>query len=175
MKLLISSIAIALLFSAGASAGNVSTEPRFDGETQFNINLTGEVPQRCRMITKQDLSIVLDVNDEKAKASKFKFKAWCNGDNSTAKLVVGANSFKNENGSVIPLKISFNGTSSIINEINNASSSSNYHAIEMDMKVSNDTNGDMGGNNILKIKPVVNGYEQAGDYSTNMYVALYPR
>ena len=175
MKRLIGSIAITLLFSAGASAGNVSTEPQFNGQTQFNINLTGEVPQRCRMVTKQDLSIVLDVNDANAKASKFKFKAWCNGDNTTGKLVVGANSFKNANGSVIPLEISFNGTSGLINKMNNASSSSNYHAIEMDMSVSNDTDGNMVVSNILKLKPVVNGYEQAGDYSTNMYVALYPR
>ena len=174
MKRLVGSIAIALLFSAGASANNWSSDPRpSDGETQFYVNLSGEVPQRCRMFTTQDRSIELDVNDAQADDSEFKFQAWCNTGSSKGTLVIGAQAFEHQNGTdVIPLSVSFNGTTGTIDSTNNAS---NSHAIVTDIQVSNDSQGNMGAYNILKIKPEVNGFETAGEYSTAMYVALYPK
>ncbi|MCK8044235.1 hypothetical protein MSG37_05025 [Shewanella sp. 1CM18E] len=175
MKTLIGGFAVALLFSAGVAANNWSSHPdeHPDGATQFYVNLTGEIPQRCYMRTTQDLSIELDVKTPYETASEFKFQAWCNNDNSKGTLVVGAQAFKNSNGiDVIPLEVSFNGTSGMIDADNNAS---NSHALEVGMDVSNSTDGHLSANNILKIKPVINGWEKAGDYKTSMYVSLYPR
>ncbi|MEC4728540.1 hypothetical protein HWQ46_23745 [Shewanella sp. D64] len=175
MKRLISSVAIALLFSAGAVANNWSSHPdeRPDGQTQFNVDLTGEVPQRCMMYSTQDKSIELDVKVTNSVASEFTFQAWCNNDNSKGTLVVGAQAFTNSNGTdVIPLEVSFNGTTSTIDKTQNAS---NSHAIEVAMDVSNSTEGYMSADNTLTIKPIVTGWEKAGNYKTSMYVSLYPR
>ncbi|MCL1139040.1 MULTISPECIES: hypothetical protein [Shewanella] len=175
MKTLISSVVVALLFSAGAAANNWSSNPdeHPDGASQFNVNLTGEIPQRCYMYSTQDQSIELDVKTPYEAASEFKFQAWCNNDNAKGTLVVGAQAFKNSNGvDVIPLEVSFNGTSGTIDSENNAS---NSHAIEVGMDVSNSTEGYLSANNTLTIKPVINGWEKAGEYKTSMYVALYPR
>lgn len=175
MKTLVGGVAVALLFSAGVAANNWSSNPdeHPDGATQFYVNLTGEIPQRCYMHSTQDRSIELDVKTPYEAASEFKFQAWCNNDNSKGTLVVGAQAFKNSNGvDVIPLEVSFNGTSGTIDAKNNAN---NSHAIEVGMNVSNSTDGRLSADKTLKIKPVINGWEKAGEYQTSMYVALYPR
>lgn len=170
MKYLISSMAIALLFSAGANAETWGSDPDAhpDGESQFYVELSGEVPQRCRMVTTQNLSIELDVDDGSAQESEFKFKAWCNTASTNGNLVIGGAAFKNERNNVIPLSITFNGTTGTIEE-------GKERAFEKNMTVSNTTDSSMGSLNTLTIKPVVNGFEDAGNYKTSMYVALYPR
>ncbi|MGK0250416.1 MAG: hypothetical protein ACI910_003185 [Oleispira sp.] len=173
MKYLMNSmaIALALVLSAGANAKTWGSDPDAhpDGESQFNIALTGDVPQRCRIVTRQNLLIELDLDDKGAQASKFKFKAWCNTGSTNGNLVVGGfETFQNERGNVIPLAIAFNGANGRIE-------TGDKRAFEQNMQVSNATDGSMGPLNTLKIKPVVNGFEDAGNYTTSMYVALYPR
>ncbi|PKF49014.1 hypothetical protein [Enterovibrio nigricans] len=173
MKRVIGGIALALLCSTGAYADGWSSTAREDGQTQFFVNLKGEVPQRCRMHTKQEKTLELDVENTNAKTSDFKFNAWCNNDNAKGLLVVGAQAFKNENGvDVIPLKVAFNGESAVIDGTTNAS---NSHAIETSMDVSNSTEGYLSETKTLNITPVINGWEKAGEYKTSMYVSLYPR
>ncbi|OEE67091.1 hypothetical protein A1OO_15145 [Enterovibrio norvegicus FF-33] len=172
MKRLIGGIAIALLFSAGVSADGWSSSPRDDGQTQFYVDLSGEVPQRCRMHTQQERSIELDVENTNSQTSDFTFKAWCNNDNAKGLLVVGAQPFKNQNGTdVIPLNVAFKDASGVIDGSNNAS---NGHAIHTSMDVSNSTEGDLGDANTINITPTINGWEKAGQYTTAMYVSLYP-
>ncbi|MBE1277399.1 hypothetical protein [Enterovibrio baiacu] len=173
MKRVVGSIALALLFSAGASASDWSSTPREDGQTQFYVDLKGEVPKRCQMYSTQDKTIELDVNNTNAKTSDFKFSAWCNTDNAKGLLVVGAHAFKNQNGKdVIPLTVAFNGQSGVIDRNNDAQSG---HAIETTIDVNNSTVGYMSETKTLNITPTINGWEKAGEYKTSMYVSLYPR
>ncbi|MGL5359204.1 MAG: hypothetical protein ACRDBI_05730 [Shewanella sp.] len=175
MKLLTVSVILATMFSATAGAENWSSEARDDGQTQFYVNLQGEVPKRCRMVTTDNLTINMDLKG--GKESQFKFKAWCNVDSSKGTLVVGASPFINKNGNdIIPLMVDFNGTTGAINKTTHAGSATNYHAIETAIDVSNATTiGAMGDTKVLKIKPEVNGWEKSGTYTTAMYVSLYPQ
>lgn len=172
MKRVVGGVVLALAFSSNVVANTWSSDPREDGQTQFYVDLKGEVPQRCLMQTKQDLSLELDVENTNAKSSDFKFQAWCNNDNAKGLLVVGAQAFKNQNGTdIIPLKVSFNGKTDVIDGTANASSG---HAIHESMDVSNSTTGEMGDSKTVSITPVINGFEKAGEYKTAMYVSLYP-
>ncbi|MBV7315412.1 hypothetical protein [Shewanella sp. NIFS-20-20] len=175
MKASTVSLMIAAMFTATAGAANWSSEARDDGQTQFYVDLQGEVPQRCRMVTKQDLTMTLDL--EKGQASEFKFKAWCNIDSSNGLLVVGAQPFINQNNNedIIPLVVKFNGEQGRIDANTNAGSTENYHAISKNFTVSNATVKDMGSMNVLTVQPEVNSWEKAGKYATSMYVSLYPQ
>lgn len=168
MKHVVGSLAIALLFTAGATANTWSSDPdtRPDGQTQFYVELTGEVPQRCMMSTKQNLTIPLDLKE--GKSSDFEFTAWCNTNTTTGFLNVGASPFKNANGAAIALDVTFDSTTGTIGQAGG-------HALQMNMTVSNSLETNKGDVQTLQIKPIVNGFEQAGDYRTDMYVSLYPR
>ncbi|QDF65355.1 hypothetical protein FJQ87_00470 [Shewanella sp. SNU WT4] len=175
MKALTVSLILTAMLSASAGAANWSSEARdTDGQTQFYVNLQDDVPQRCRMITQPQLTIDMDLKE--GKASQFEFKAWCNVDSRQGKLVVGASPCINNNKKdIIPLAVEFENAKGLIDANSHSSSATNYHAIDVNFAVSNATALDMGDMNVLKIKPVVNGWEKAGTYKTNMYVSLYPQ
>ncbi|WP_246813684.1 hypothetical protein [Ferrimonas balearica] len=174
MKASVAAVMMTALVTTGAAANNWSSAPRDDGQTQFWVELNGSVPQRCQMYTTQDKTIGLDLANGGEKS--FTFKAWCNNDSSKGQLVVGANPLTNANKKdIIPLDLEFNGDTGTIDANNHAGSDENYHAITSNFTVDNSTeSGNAGQDNVLKIKPVLNGWEKAGEYKTSMYVSLYP-
>lgn len=176
MKASLVGLLIATAFSAGVSA-DWSSEPReSDGQTQFYVDVTGEVPLRCRMYTEQNLSVELGLEYHDGE-KEFKFGAWCNNDSASGELVVGAAPFINQNNNtdVIPLIVKFNEEEGRIDAENNAGSDTNYHAIATkSVKISNDTRGLNQIQNTLTIDADTNGWEKAGEYKTSMYVSLYP-
>ncbi|MBY5980497.1 hypothetical protein [Ferrimonas balearica] len=175
MKASVAAVMMTALVTTGAAANNWSSAPRDDGQTQFNVELSGSVPQRCQMFSKQEKSIELDLAN--GGTEQFRFKAWCNTDGTKGLLVVGANALTNADGqSIIPMKVKLKGgEGSVIDRDNNASSSTNYHAIETSIEISNSTDsGKEGQYNVLNITPQLNGWERSGEYKTNMYVSLYP-
>lgn len=168
MKGLVTAATLAMVFSAGAMAVD-SSDPRDDGQTQFYVKLTGEVPKRCMMTTQ---STDLKLNLDSGEASEFKFTAWCNSHSDSGLLVVGAPALKNlESDDVIPLDLEFEGETGRIDFEQN---SSNGHAIETSFKISNSKDSNEGTNNTLTITPETNGFERVGKYATDMYVSLYP-
>lgn len=165
MKRLMSCIAIALLYSAGAAASTLSDDTA-EGQANFHVDFSGYVPKSCE-ITSKNTELRFDLTKGEEHERKFAFTTWCNSYGTKATILITPYAFENENADVIPMEYSFKGQSQTLQD------KDTVVRFERQINVSNDIDK----SDLKKHKLTMTSKPQAGarwgEYNGEMWVSLY--